>query len=88
MASVRSPQLFVLAQAREANRPPRRCDADAHSDDLSSTEGGEVSPKPDWLVQREAAENEQIDRLSDLGVDEVTVDKARQQIARERTARI
>ena len=62
--------------------------ATALADALYAAVEEETKPKPDWLVQREDAENEQIERMAELGVDEATIIKARQRLAKERKARI
>ena len=60
----------------------------ALADALYAAVNGEESAKPDWLVAREEAEDEQLEGLAKDGADERTVEQARQRLADERKTRI
>ena len=49
---------------------------------------GETSQKPDWLIAREDAENEALDRLGETGLSEESIDQARQSLTTDRRNRI
>jgi hypothetical protein len=49
---------------------------------------GIVSPKPDWLMAREQAEEEQLGRMATCGASEEVVERAKQELERERRQRV
>jgi hypothetical protein len=62
--------------------------ADALVCALMDALAGEQSPKPDWLIAREQAEEEQLARMAECGATEEVVERARQDLERERKGRI
>jgi hypothetical protein len=49
---------------------------------------GIVSAKPDWLTAREQAEEEQLARMATCGASEEVVERAKQELERERRQRV
>ena len=58
------------------------------ADALEEAVAGVVSPKPDWLVAREQAEEEELARLVECGVTEEVFERARRELERDRRDRI
>ena len=55
---------------------------------LLEAERGKVSQKPDWLIAREDAENEALDRLRETGLSEEAIDQTRERLTKDRRNRI
>ena len=62
--------------------------ASALADALFDALGESPSAKPDWLIAREQAEEEQLARMAECGATEEVVERARLELDRDRRRRI
>ena len=87
VAAANAPSPKVLRKSRRFFIIPIQ-NAEKLADALYQAIDGVESPKPDWLPAREAVEDEQLEKMAELGIEEETIGEAKDQLERERRGRI